>query len=340
MTRYLLVFVWLSALLSTGVAAQSAVRPGSEAPSAIASNSKPWVLPRTSAGQPDLEGVWNFAMLTPLERPREFAGREFLTDAEVADLERRAAEREDGRPPDDPRTEPSVHPVWWLDYGKHVASTRRTSLIVDPPDGQVPALTPDARRRQAARAEARKTRGPADGPEDRNLFERCITRGLPVSMMPGPYNNHVQIVQTQEHVLLVTEMIHDARVVPLQRVKPVPDARPMTTSALRTWLGDSIGHWEGDTLVVETTHFDERSSFRGSGPNLRLTERFSRVSDNTIDYRVILNDPESWVGPWTMAYPLTRTDAQMYEYACHEGNYGLENILRGARATEKAGKDR
>jgi hypothetical protein len=323
MTRPVLILFWLAAI------ATAAAQP---APA-------PWTVPRTSSGQPDLEGIWNFAMLTPLERPREFAGREFLTDEEVVELERRALEREDGRPPDDPRTEPSVHPVWWLDYGKTVASTRRTSLIVDPRDGQVPALTADARHRQAARAEARKLRGSADGPEDRNLFERCITRGLPVSMMPGPYNNHVQIVQTRDHVLLFTEMIHDARIVPIERAGKASAARPPAAAPpIRSWLGESSGRWEGDTLVVETTHFDERWTFRGSGPHLRLVERLTRTSEATIDYRVTLHDPDTWPTPWTLAFPLTKTDAQMYEYACHEGNYGLENILRGARATEGAGK--
>ena len=326
MTRVLMLF-WLAAV--TTVAAQPLAAP------------KAWTVPRTSTGQPDLEGVWNFAMLTPLERPREFAGREFLTDEEVVDLERRAIEREDGRPPHDTQTEPSVHPAWWLDYGKTVGSTRRTSLIVDPPDGRVPPLTADARDRQAARAEARKQRGSADGPEDRNLFERCITRGLPVTMLPGPYNNHVQFVQTRDHVLIFTEMIHDARIVPLEGPGPKPAMRPpAATRPIRSWLGESSGRWEGDTLVVETTHFDERWVYRGSGPNLRLVEHFTRTGPSTIDYRVTMHDPDSWSMPWTVALPLTKTDEQMYEYACHEGNYGLENILRGARATERDQKRR
>jgi hypothetical protein len=297
-------------------------------------------VPRTSLGQPDLEGVWNVATLTPMERPREFGNREFLTDDEVVLLERRAAEREDGRPPDDPRTEPSVHPVWWLDYGRHVVATKRTSLIVDPRDGRVPPLTPAALERQAARAEARRLRGPADGPEDRNLFERCVTRGLPTSMMPGPYNSHVQIVQTRDHVLIVTEMIHDARIVRLDPSEASRETRPARAGAIRSWFGNSIGYWEGDTLVVETTDLDERWVFRGSGPDLRLVERFTRVDATTIEYRVTLHDPASWPRPWTMTFPMTKTDALMYEYACHEGNYGLEGILRGARAEERAGRPR
>jgi hypothetical protein len=323
MMRSILGLFWLA--VGATVAAQPAAQPSS------------WSVPRTSTGQPDFEGIWNFAMLTPLERPREFAGREFLTDAEVADLERRAVEREDGRPPHDPQTDPSVHPAWWLDYGKTVGSARRTSLIVDPPDGLVPPPTVDALRRQAARAEARKRRGPADGPEDRNLFERCITRGWPVTMLPGPYNNHVQFVQTRDHVLIVTEMIHDARIVPLEPSGPIRASRTVApTRPVRSWLGESSGRWEGDTLVVETTHFDERWVYRGSGPNLRLVERFTRTGPATIDYRVTMHDPDSWHVPWTIALPLTKTDALMYEYACHEGNYGLENILRGARATERS----
>ena len=322
MKRSVLMLFWLAAAAT--VAAQPASAPTR------------WTVPRTSAGQPDLEGVWNFAMLTPLERPREFDGREFLTAQEVADLERRAMTREDGRTPHDPQTEPSVHPAWWLDYGKTVGSTRRTSLIVDPPNGRVPPLTADAQRRQAARAAVRRRRGTADGPEDRNLFERCITRGLPVTMLPGPYNNHVQFVQTRDHVLIVTEMIHDVRIVPLEPSSPMTATRTGATRPIRSWLGESTGRWERDTLVVETTHFDEQWVYRGSGPNLRLVERFTRTGPSTIDYRVTMHDADTWSVPWTVALPLTKTEALMYEFACHEGNYGLENILRGARATERA----
>ncbi len=290
---------------------------------------KTWTPPRTPDGQPDLQGVWDYRTATPLERPPQFAGKEFLTDEDVAEYERRAAERQDGRPPDDPRTDPSVQAPDWLDYGKKVIGTKRSSLIVDPPDGRIPALTPEAQARAAARRDAGRAHGPADSPEDRNLWERCITRGLPEGVLPAGYNNNLQIQQTPGHVVLSMEMIHDARIVPL-------DGRPHLPGAVRQWMGDSRGHWEGNTLVVETTNFSDKSNFRGSGERLHLVERFTRVDTDTIDYRFTVDDPTTWTKPWTVAIPLVRSDGPIYEYACHEGNYGLQNILSQARALEKA----
>ena len=286
-----------------------------------------WSPPRTSDGRVDLQGIWDYRSATPLERPARFAGREFMTAAEVAEYERLAAEREDGRPPDDPRTEQSVHPSWWLDYGKTVVKTNRTSLIVDPPDGRVPAMTSEGEKRLAARRAAARTRGPSDNPEDRGLFERCITRGVPAGMLPGPYNNNLQIVQTPGYVVLFTEMIHDARIVPM-------DGRAHAGPNVREWLGDSRGRWEGDTLVVETTNFRDDIIFRGSGANLHLVERFTLVDADTLEYRFTVTDPSTWARPWTVAYPMVRTEGPIYEYACHEGNYGLMNILGGARFLE------
>jgi hypothetical protein len=288
-----------------------------------------WRPPRTADGRPDLQGIWDYRSATPLERPARFAGREFMTEAEAAEYERLAAEREDGRPPDDPRTEQSVHPAWWLDYGKTVVKTLRTSLIVDPPDGRVPPLSPDGMKRQADRRAAAKGRGPADNPEDRGLFERCITRGVPAGMLPGPYNNNLQIVQTPSHVVLFTEMIHDARIVPM-------DPRGRAGPSVREWLGDSRGHWEGDTLVVDTTNFRDDTNFRGSGANLHLVERLTLLDENTLEYRFTVDDPSTWTRPWTVAYPMVRTEGPIFEYACHEGNYGLANILSGARYLEQA----
>jgi hypothetical protein len=285
-------------------------------------------VPRTADGHPDLQGTWDFRTATPLERPREFAGREFLTESEIADFQRRAAEREDGRPPEDARSDPSVHAVWWLDYGKQVVGTHRSSLIVDPPDGLVPPGTADAQKRAAERRAARTGRGPADAAEDRSLWERCITRGLPEGMLPAGYNNNVQIVQTPGFLVLVTEMIHDARVVPL-------DGRPHLDARIRPWTGDSRGRWEGDTLVVETTNFSDRTPFRGSSDGLRLVERFRRVDAESIEYRFTVEDPATWTRPWTVTFPLVRSESPMYEYACHEGNYSLQNILRNARAAER-----
>jgi hypothetical protein len=294
---------------------------------AVATSSSGWVMPRTPDGHPDLQGVWDYRTATPLERPAEFAGKEFLTEAEIEDYERRAAARDDGRPPNDARTDPSVHPPWWLDYGRQVVGTRRSSLVVDPPDGRIPPLTAEAQKRAADRRAASRGRGPADSPEDRSLWERCITRGLPEGMLPAGYNNNVQFLQTPTHVVIVSEMIHDARVVPI-------DGRPHLPGAIRTWMGDSRGRWDGDTLVVETTNFSAKTSFRGASEHLRLTERFTRVDQHTIEYRFTVDDPSTWTRPWTVTFPLVKSDGLIYEYACHEGNYGLQNILTNARAAE------
>jgi hypothetical protein len=286
-----------------------------------------WKPRRTPEGHPDLQGIWDFRSATPLQRPARFAGREFMTQAEVVEYERLAAEREDGRPPDDPRTEPSVHPVWWLDYGKKVVKTRRTSLIIDPPDGRIPPLSAEGQRRLAARNATAKERGPSDSYEDRTLFERCITRGVPEGMLPGPYNNNLSIVQSPGYILLVTEMIHEVRIVPL-------DGAAHRTN-VRSWTGQSRGRWDGDTLVVDTISFTDKTSFHGSGQGLHLVERFTRLDEATLEYRFTVDDPSTWSRPWTVALPMTKTEGPMYEYACHEGNYGLQNILSAARALEE-----
>jgi hypothetical protein len=291
-----------------------------------------WTPPRTPDGRPDLQGIWDYRSATPLERPARFAGREFMTPEEIAEYERLAAGREDGRPPDDPRTEQSVHAAWWLDYGKRVVKTGRTSLIVDPPDGKIPPLSADGQRRLAARRAAAKARGPADSHESRGLFERCITRGVPEGLLPGPYNNNLQIIQTPDSVVLFTEMIHDARIVWM-------DGRPPLAPHVRQWLGDSRGRWEGDTLVVETVNFTDKTSFRGSGANLRLVERFTRLDEDTLEYTFTAEDPTTWTKPWTVSYPMVKTEGPIYEYACHEGNYGLMNILSAARWQEKVAEE-
>jgi hypothetical protein len=294
---------------------------------AFAQASKP-ALPRTPDGHVDLQGIWDFRSATALERPARFAGREFMTPDEVAAYEQEALEREDGRPPDDGRTEQSVHPVWWLDYGKTVVGSRRTSLIVDPPDGRIPPLSPEGQRKSADRRAAARTHGPADSYENRSLQERCITRGLPEVTLPGPYNNNLQIVQTPAYIMLQTEMIHDARIVPM-------DGRPHGDPAVRSWMGDSRGRWEGDTLVIDTINFTDRTNFRGAGANLHLVERLTRVDAGTIEYRFTVEDPTTWTRPWTVSYPIVKTNGPIYEFACHEGNYGLRDILTGARYEEK-----
>jgi hypothetical protein len=292
-----------------------------------AQQSKAPALPRTPDGHPDLQGIWDFRSATPLERPARFAGREFMTPDEAAAYEREALAREDGRPPDDARTEQSVHPSWWLDYGKTVVKTLRTSLIVDPPDGKIPKLSPEGLKRAAERRAAARTHGPADSYENRALQERCITRGLPEVLLPGPYNNNLQIVQTAAYVALFTEMIHDARIVSMNT--------PHNPPSLLAWMGDSRGHWEGDTLVVDTTNFTDHTNFRGAGAKLHLVERFTRIDANTLEYRFTAEDPTTWTRPWTAAYPMVKTAGPIYEFACHEGNYGLRNILSGARAEER-----
>ena len=287
-------------------------------------------LPRTPDGHPDLQGIWDFRSATPLERPARFAGREFMTPDEVVEYERLALEREDGRPPDDARSpqDQSVHPVWWLDYGKKVVKTARTSLIVDPSDGKIPAMTEAGKERLAARRAEARTHGPADSHENRSLFERCLTRGVPDGMLPGPYNNNMQLLQTPGHVVIFTEMIHDARVIPM-------DGRPHTSPTVRAWMGDSRGRWDGDTLVIDTVNFTDKTNFRGSGANLHVVERLTRVDRDTLEYRFTVDDPTTWTRPWTVAYPMVKAEGPIYEYACHEGNYGLRDILSGARWEEK-----
>jgi len=316
--------VLLVAVSSTATLLAAQTWPVAPTPSPTkAPVAKAWTLPRTPEGQPDLQGVWDFRSATPLERPREFADKEFLTDQEAAELERRAEERE--RTPGRPGV--SIHPYWWLDYGTKVVGTRRTSLVVDPPDGRVPPLTPEAQKREAARRAQAPQDRPGDSPEGFNLWERCVARQLPEAMLPGPYNSNIQIVQSPGYVVIVMEMIHDARVIPL-------DGRPHAPANIRRWHGDSRGRWEGDTLVVETTNFSDKTNYRGSGANLRLIERFTRVAADGLLYRVTVEDPTTWTRPWTVEVPMVTSEG-LYEYACHEGNYGMKNALTNARAAEK-----
>jgi hypothetical protein len=288
--------------------------------------------PSAQAQRPDFQGVWIFSSLTPLERPAEFSGRPTLTLQQAAEFERQVMERNNADRRDGP-VDTDVARAYnegWFDRGTHMAivnGAARTSLITDPPDGRVPPLTAEARARQAARAEARRLH-PADGPEDRALAERCLQFNAGPPMLPGPYNNYVELFQTRDHVVIMNEMIHDARIVPT-------DGRPHLPGAIRRWQGDSIGRWEGNTLVVDTTNFTEKTSVRGSGPNMRLTERFTRVDANTLMYEFTVTDPESFTRPWSVALPMKRTDERIYEYACHEGNEAMTGILRGARFEEK-----
>ena len=286
--------------------------------------------PKTPWGDPDLQG-W-FTNLsedgTPLERPDQFAGRKLddIKGDELAalkrDVQKRTVENFQG---------PLHAPEHWWQDDLNLVKGSQAWLVVDPADGKIPALTPDARQRAAARTEARRNsgRGPADSWVDRSLYDRCITRGLPGSMMPAIYGNSYQILQAPGFVTIRYEMIHETRVIPL-------DGRPHGPASIRTYMGDPRGHWEGNTLVVETTNFREEGIYRGANPEtLKLIERFTRVAPDKVLWSVTMDDPKTWTKQWTFAMPLTMDDSQpVLEYSCHEGNYGLRNILSAARAEE------
>jgi hypothetical protein len=288
--------------------------------------------PRTPWGEVDLQGVWDYRTITPLERRPELGDREFYTDEEVAELEGRAAARLD-QPPDAETPANLVHAQYMTDPGRYLDESRRTSLIVDPSNGRIPPLTPAAEQRQAqARAAGApaRTGGRADSWLDRTLLERCITRGLPGALLPGLYNNNIRISQAPGLVAIVHEMVHETRIVPLDG---------SDFSGTGGYMGESRGRWEGDTLVIETRNFNGKIAFRGSGANLRLTERYTRVGPDAIDFRLTFEDETQWMQPWTVAYLMRTAEGELYEYACHEGNYGLRNILENARAEEKAAAD-
>ena len=293
-------------------------------------------VPRTPDGRPDLQGVWSNTTLTPLERPAEFAGKAVLAEGEAKAYEQRALEqanrdrRDGGANADLGRSYNEL----FFERGTlaRVDGTIRTSMVIDPADGRVPPFTPAAQKRlEAERTDARLH--PADGPENRSLTERCLfwgTTGPP--MLPGPYNNSYQIYQTRNYVMILSEMIHEARIIPL-------DGRAHMPSSVRKWTGDSIGHWEGDTLVIDTNNFTGKTGFRGSDENLHVIERLTRVGPEEIDYRFTIDDPTTFTRPWTGELPLVSSSSPIYEYACHEGNYALVDILKGARAQEKRGPE-
>jgi hypothetical protein len=292
---------------------------------------KAWQVPRTSWGHPDFQGIWSTATITPFERLPEMAGKPFLTPSEAAEFERQtlASSNRDRRDGGAEADVARAYNEFWWDRGTKVVATLRTSLVVDPPDGRIPPMTLEGQKRVDALAAARKLRGPADNPEDRSSWERCIARGVPTVMLPQPYNNNYQIFQTSDHVVILAEMIHDARIIPL-------DGRPHLPGHVRQWMGDSVGKWEGETLVVETTNFTDQYSFRGTSEHLRLVERFTRTAPDILLYQVTIHDPATFTRPWTLELPARRSLEPMFEYACHEGNYGLEGILKGHRAEEKA----
>jgi len=335
------------------VAAVATLTPTSaQAPKAIA---KPWTMPRTPDGKPDLQGNWSNATLTPLERPgdntpgvmsKEEVSR--LENGFAARVDRLAQSSDPNRPAPPKGGDGSVGAAgnvggynnFWIDPGDRVAVVNgeyRTSLIVDPPNGKVPAQTPEARKRAQDRLAGMKGRGQYDHPEFRPLAERCLmsfgsNAGPP--MLPNYfYNNNYTIVQTKDHVMILTEMVHDVRVIRMGATEHPP-------KGVRQWLGDSIGRWDGDTLVVETTNFHPLQNFRGASENLKVTERFTRADADTIVYKFTIDDPTTFVSTWGGEVPFKRTDEMIYEYACHEGNYALANILSGERDREKRDAER
>jgi hypothetical protein len=309
-------------LTATPVAAQS-LKPAGSPSNAGKAPSKASPMPRTADGHPDLQGMWDFAQLTPLERPSEFEGKKSITEQEAEEFAQRRIEsthkdrRDGGAAADVAR---AYNDFWW-DFGTRIS--KQPSLVVDPPDGRIPPLTPEAEARIAQR------RDRYDHPEERPLAERCLlgfNSGPP--MVPSAYNNYVQIVQTRDHVVIVNEMVHNARIVDLS-------GRPHPPSEIRYLTGDSIGRWEGETLVVDTTNFSTDGGFRAATRNLHLVERFTRVDGDTLRYEFTVEDPATWTKKWSASIPMTRTDDLMYEYACHEANYSLEGVLKGARYQEK-----
>jgi hypothetical protein len=310
---------------------------------AAKTDTKTWTPPRTSDGQPDLQGVWANNVVTPLERPKELAGRALLTEQEMAALKKKAQElfKADA--------DAAFGDTFFLSVLANVQGTKsgfqstdggtgdystvwlvernwdnRTSLITDPSDGRLPALTPAGQERQAA-ASARRNKIP-DGPEDRSLSERCITFGAP--RLGAGYNSYYRIVQSRDTVAIQMETIHDMRVIPL-------DGRPHLPSSVQSWLGDSRGHWEGNTLVVDTTNY-KAGAFMNASEKLHVIERFTRTGPESLKYEVTVDDPATWTKPWTAMIPLSHSRDALYEYACHEGNLGMQGILKGARAEEKA----
>jgi hypothetical protein len=316
------------------LSAQAAAPRASAAP-------RGWVLERTPEGHPDFQGVWANNTVTPLQRPKQWEGKTRLTDTEVADLQKFAAQivENDGdaqfgdgfilavlnrvaNPKSyDPGTG-NYNQFWLVDRDWH---DRRTSLLIDPPDGKLPPVTPEGEKRRAAEIEHRKVHAFED-PEVFPMGERCVNFGVP--RLQAGYNSYVQIIQSPGYVTILNEMAHDARIIPL-------DGRPHLDARLRAWNGDSRGRWEGDALVIDTTNFSPKSDFMGSHENLRLTERFTRVGPDILDYQVTIDDPTMWTAPWTAMIPLKLKNESIYEYACHEGNEAIPDMLRGHRFEER-----
>jgi hypothetical protein len=335
--RFIMTGRHLTLLTSIGLACM-VLSSNAQSPGGSASAGRPYTAPRNAFGQPDLEGVWTNDSITPLQRPAAWANKTSLTDAEVEQLRKASRQLEaEGdalfgdelvldvlagtQKPASHDTQTGNYNGFWLP-GRNIDS--RTSLIIDPPDGRIPAETPQAQARRAALAEQRRLH-PADGPQSRGLTERCVTFGVP--RFQAAYSSVYQIVQSPSHVVFSMETIHDARVIAL-------DGRAHLPGAMSQWLGDSRGRWDGDTLVVETKGFSPKSNFQGSSIGLHLVERFTRVAEDTLQYDATMNDPTTWTRPWTARILFKRTNDPLLEYACHEGNVGMAGILSGARKQE------
>ena len=287
--------------------------------------------PRTAWGASDLQGVWDFRTITPLQRPEDLGDQEFLTAEEAANLEQEAVARDERLLLADARKTEAGGSVgaynnFWMDRGTRTIGTRRTSLIIDPPNGRIPAMTEAGQARGAERRDYRREH-PADSWLDRSTFDRCIlgfNTGPP--MTPGGYNQNMQVFQTEDHVVILNEMVHDSRIIPI-------NGSPRT--GLGSWTGESRGHWEGDTLVIETRNFTDKTRWRGTAEAMTLVERLTRQDDATLVYTFTVTDEQTWETPWTAEIPMRRSDQPLYEYACHEGNYSMEGILSGARSDER-----
>ena len=309
------ILVGLTALVNGPVFAQRAVAD------------ETFVAPRTPWGDPDLQGLWTNTTTTPLERPTSLEGKNVLSKEE------RAALDEENAPGIDAAQGVGAYNNFWMEQGYVF---EQTSLVVDPPDGRLPAILPRAKNRQDALRASRRSLSYPTTYEEPSLMERCITRGVPGVMLPGNYNHNYNILQTSSHVVILAEMIHDTRIIPL-------NGRPHIGSSIEQWMGDSRGYWDGDTLVVETTNFTNKLFERrfsllvwGTGKHMGVVERFTRVGAGRIDYEFTLTDPTTFARPFTASIPMTTLDGSMFEYACHEGNYAMANMLRGARQDDRA----
>jgi hypothetical protein len=322
------VHVSLVVLMAAGVV--SAQTPASQ--TAKKPVAKVYAPPKTVWGDPQLAGVYtnNDESLIPFERPAQFEGRR-LEEISGAELEKLRDDRSEQRIEADRNRAEFRSPIHWFE--NMFPNNSRAWLVTDPPDGHVPPTTDEARQRAAARAAAQAGKGPADSAADRSLYDRCITRGLPGSMMPAIYGNAYEILQGPGYVSILYEMVHEARVIPL-------DGRPHPGQNIKMYMGDARGHWEGDTLVVETTNFTDKTPYRGSSEHVKMTERFKPVGPDIVEWSVTFDDPHTWTRPWTFAMNLSKKDDSQrpFEYACSEGNYGMVGILNAARAEERQGK--